>query len=229
VKLLIHNGSRVWGGNEKWLADVAEGMLERGHRVTVSCRAEGTVRSFPRSFRFRLAFRRVDALVVNSEEIHAEWQRSAPDFPPEAVHVVFNGIHPPEPVSPDSRARVRAELGVPADAPLIAGIGHVYPRKGFDLLLEAFAALPVSEARLAIVGSGPREGELREHAARLGVADRVHWPGFRPDVSRVLGALRSRPEEVGARVEEARRRARERFSVERMVDGVERVLLGGKP
>jgi glycosyltransferase involved in cell wall biosynthesis len=38
VKLVAHNGSRVWGGNEKWLCTVAAGLRDRGHEVVVACR-----------------------------------------------------------------------------------------------------------------------------------------------------------------------------------------------
>jgi glycosyltransferase involved in cell wall biosynthesis len=38
VKIVIQNNSRVWGGNEKWLATLAGGLVARGHHVVVSCR-----------------------------------------------------------------------------------------------------------------------------------------------------------------------------------------------
>jgi glycosyltransferase involved in cell wall biosynthesis len=38
MKLVIQNTSRVWGGNEKWLANLAAGLIGRGHEVVVSCR-----------------------------------------------------------------------------------------------------------------------------------------------------------------------------------------------
>lgn len=43
MKLVITNLSRVWGGNEKWLATLAAGLQRRGHRVVVACRAAGAV------------------------------------------------------------------------------------------------------------------------------------------------------------------------------------------
>lgn len=43
MKIAIQNNSRVWGGNEKWLATLAAGLSARGHRVIVSCRAHGPV------------------------------------------------------------------------------------------------------------------------------------------------------------------------------------------
>jgi glycosyltransferase involved in cell wall biosynthesis len=43
MKVVIQNASRVWGGNEKWLATVASGLQARGHRVVVSCRGGSVV------------------------------------------------------------------------------------------------------------------------------------------------------------------------------------------
>jgi glycosyltransferase involved in cell wall biosynthesis len=74
------------------------------------------------------------------------------------------------------------------DARLIAGVGHVHKRKGFDLVLDAFARAAVDRSHVVIVGTGPEEEALRRRAIALGVADRVRWGGFRNDVPRVLGA-----------------------------------------
>lgn len=43
MKIVIQNNSRVWGGNEKWFATLAGGLVSRGHRVVVSCRADSPV------------------------------------------------------------------------------------------------------------------------------------------------------------------------------------------
>ena len=42
MKLIIQNTSKVWGGNEKWVGTLAEGLTARGHEVIVSC-AQGAV------------------------------------------------------------------------------------------------------------------------------------------------------------------------------------------
>ena len=43
MKIVIQNNSRVWGGNEKWFATLAGGLVARGHHVVVSCRAASPV------------------------------------------------------------------------------------------------------------------------------------------------------------------------------------------
>lgn len=59
--------------------------------------------------------------------------------------------------------------------PLILSIGRVESYKGFQRVIEALPALHRVHpgTRLRIAGSGPYEGELRQLAERLGVADRL--------------------------------------------------------
>ncbi len=56
--------------------------------------------------------------------------------------------------------------------------GRLVPEKGVDLLLTAAASLPsTSSWRIVIVGSGPERPALEKLARRLGVWDRVTFPG----------------------------------------------------
>ena len=77
---------------------------------------------------------------------------------------------------PEDRAAARGAFGMTRFS--LLSVGHLIPRKGHDLVVEALAALP--DAQLLIAGSGPEEGRLRALAARLGVADRVAFLGALP-------------------------------------------------
>ncbi len=150
----------------------------------------------PSRWKYHHAFRRyVDALIVNSQDIRRRWLASAPWFPADEVHVVLNGVK--QPARP--AGVLRGELGVGPDVPIVVGAGRLERRKGFDVLVDAFARVSVGGARLVVAGMGPEEAALRRQAAALGVADRVHWLGFREDVAGLLAdadvfALSSRKE-----------------------------------
>ncbi len=64
----------------------------------------------------------------------------------------------------------------------IGAVGRLSPEKGFDLLIDAFAAL-VSQGgdlRLVIMGEGMLRSSLETQIARLGLQDRILLPGYRP-------------------------------------------------
>jgi len=104
--------------------------------------------------------------------------------------VIHNGTRVPPVVTRAEREarrrRDRAALDVPADGPLFAAIGSLYPVKDHATLLRAVAWIP--GARVAIAGRGREEEALRRLGTQLGLADRVHLLGLRDDVPRVLGA-----------------------------------------
>ncbi|HEX5869403.1 MAG TPA: glycosyltransferase [Longimicrobium sp.] len=255
MKLVIHNAARVWGGNEKWMLALAQGLARRGHDVVVSCRRggevarrmegagirvshvrPGAVLDLPRAVRFavwlrrerpdavlltswrggfwgswaargagvprvvvRLGIvrvperrsaswfrRRVDALIVNAPEIADAWRARAAWFPPERIHLVLNGIESAGIDRARAAERLRAEIAADAGTLLIGAAGHVAHRKGFDVLLDAFARADLPAARLIVAGDGPELPRLRARARELGIADRAHWLGRRDDVPGVL-------------------------------------------
>lgn len=92
---------------------------------------------------------------------------------------------------------VRRELGLAADAPVIASISRLFSWKGPTQLLEA-AALVVKEfpaLRVLIVGAdevyvhgGSYTAELKALAERLGIQQNVIFTGHRRDAARILAA-----------------------------------------
>ncbi len=64
---------------------------------------------------------------------------------------------------------------VPAEAPAILCVAHLYPRKDVATLLDAIARLP--GVSLHVVGTGPELVRLQKQARRLQLADRVQFLG----------------------------------------------------
>ena len=90
---------------------------------------------------------------------------------PAHVRVLRNGVDTdifrPVPVGV-----ARAALGLDA-GPVFAAVGNLVPEKGYDLVIDAVAAIP--EAILLIVGEGPERGRLEQRARQRGVAQRVRF------------------------------------------------------
>jgi glycosyltransferase involved in cell wall biosynthesis len=75
--------------------------------------------------------------------------------------------------------RTPEELGVEPGAPLVLAIGRLIAQKDHATLLDAFARVRERQpdARLAILGWGPLETKVKEHAASLGLDGFVLVPG----------------------------------------------------
>ena len=91
------------------------------------------------------------------------------------------------PALPGEREAAREALGWPMDRPKVAFVGALADRrKGFDRLFAAWSELcrdPSWDADLAVVGRGGEADEWEARAAASGLADRVSFLGFVPDLA----------------------------------------------
>jgi glycosyltransferase involved in cell wall biosynthesis len=153
----------------------------------------------------RIALGRSAALVVPSrtlERIALEvWQQ-----PRSRVRLIPNGIDSrayARKAKPDALPRVvkrKGELWVGT----LAGLRAV---KDLPALVRAFRGLP-DEWQLVIAGEGPERGTILAEAARHGIEDRVHLPGFIAEPAKATAlfdvfALSSRSEQFPISVVEA--------------------------
>jgi glycosyltransferase involved in cell wall biosynthesis len=107
---------------------------------------------------------------------------------PKKILHVPNGIAAPP---PPTGADVRAELGIPAGAPVIGTVSVLRPQKALDVFIRASAQLlrESPDLRVILSGDGPLKDELTELVHSLGVQDRLLMLGYRSDVPDVLAAL----------------------------------------
>lgn len=133
-----------------------------------------------------------DLIIFNSERGRAF--HIGEGFPAKKSVVIRNGIDT-ERFKPDREAglRVRAELGVGADATLVGHVGRLDPMKDHPTLLRA-AALVCRERRdvyfLCVgTGAGDYTNELRRLATELGISEKVIWAGGRADMPAVYSSL----------------------------------------
>lgn len=91
-----------------------------------------------------------------------------------SIRVLRNGVDLDR-FRPCERAGARLAYGIDGAAPVLLSVGHLIPRKGHAIVVEALAQLP--EARLLIAGDGPERGALEQRARKLGVAARVRFLG----------------------------------------------------
>lgn len=124
-----------------------------------------------------LVKRLTTGFIANSQEIAQDLATHG--VPVAKVHRIPNGVIMPS----NSDARHMAA----SDATRFVYLGRLDSEKALDWMIEGFAKLPSkAEARLVIVGDGPCGNELKALAIRLGISDRVEFPGRVDDVAPYL-------------------------------------------
>lgn len=84
-------------------------------------------------------------------------------------------VYPARATAPE-KERIRSRLGIGYGKVALA-VGQFVPRKGFDVLLDAWASVS-GDYRLILVGSGPEEEAYRQRVRELGL-NNVRIEGFK--------------------------------------------------
>ena len=81
---------------------------------------------------------------------------------------------------------LRQELSLDENTPLVLSVGELNENKNHKVVITAISAMKNKEVHYCIAGNGPLLQELTEHAKAMGVADRVHFLGYRRDVPMLM-------------------------------------------
>lgn len=139
-----------------------------------------------------------DAVVTSSEQIAGQLRRLGVSVP---IAVIPNGVDLARnrPGNAQGREEARSRIGITGPGPVLMSVGAISPRKGSDLLLEAWSGLLARHPNLELVLIGPRhdqnahrdrrfETRMKELALRSGRANQVHLLGVRDDVAELYAA-----------------------------------------
>jgi glycosyltransferase involved in cell wall biosynthesis len=127
--------------------------------------------------------------VANS---HGEFLRDEEKFPASKVHVIPNGVDTDRfQFSEADRTRLRSELGISHQAPVMGIVAALRPEKNHLSFLRVAArvASRLPGARYLIVGDGPERPKLEIAVSDLALKDSVKFLGSRNDVPELLSAI----------------------------------------
>ena len=115
-------------------------------------------------------------------------------LPGERARCIYNGVDSSRfSVSgmTDVAAAFRKSLGIPENSIVVGSVGRFAPEKHFELLIDAIGRLCETgrPAYLLLVGEGRERRTLERAAARVGISDRVRFPGVMSDVRSALAAM----------------------------------------
>jgi phosphatidylinositol alpha-1,6-mannosyltransferase len=159
--------------------------LQPRPRVPVVVLAHGNeylAKGWRRRRRVTKALRKTDVVAANSRYTASLVQPFASEGC--LVQVLHPPIEPLPEVEPAARARLAEQAG--GKRPLLAAVGRLEPRKGFDTVIAILPQLAqrFPDVTLAIGGDGPDRVRLETLAREKGVGDRVMLLGRVDDAMR---------------------------------------------
>jgi glycosyltransferase involved in cell wall biosynthesis len=124
--------------------------------------------------------RRADRVVAVSADAARDIQELF-GIPAERIDVAHHGVRGAEAAVATPESELRARLGL-GSAPVVLCVAQKRPYKNQEALVRALAREGLEDVRLALPGARtPYEDRLRQLAAELGVADRIHLLGWVTD------------------------------------------------
>jgi glycosyltransferase involved in cell wall biosynthesis len=173
-------GSNLWGT-----------VLGRGFRVPVVIAHEQTWSYEGNPVRMWLDGRVIGRLATRFVAVSSADARrmvSLERVPADKVTLIPNAY------VPHARASdidLRAELGLPVDAPLVGSAVVMRAQKALNVLIDAHARVAEHNpgAQLALAGDGPERPRLERQARALGLESCTHFLGRRNDVDSILRQL----------------------------------------
>lgn len=136
-------------------------------------------------------------LVPNRIVLCAEAARAAHlrvGYAPAKLEVIPNGFDLSElRPDPEARRRIRAELNIGDDTPLVGLIGRLHPHKDHRTFVRAAHFVAEQFPNAHFVGAGEEQTysaiDLWSWVSEAGLRDRFHWLGVRHDVAAIDASL----------------------------------------
>ena len=183
------------GSQDTWAAVVARRLMPRAVRPVQLYTRHNTKRVRDTAVNRWLFRHGLDGLIVVAPEVLDRFRGviASGALDASAIPAIHSPLRPEvaAPGRPPDRAKVRREVGA-GEGDLLAGtVARLVPDKGQEYLIDALAILAPEWPRLSVVlaGDGDATEALQARAARLGLAGRVHFLGYRDDVNDVYAAL----------------------------------------
>jgi glycosyltransferase involved in cell wall biosynthesis len=167
---------------------LAPGLFARVHDVPMALLVEGPLARNVEQFTWVPIARRLTDIVTR-------WNTATSDcvFTADATSREWIASHAPNDItvtqfgqgvdaelfSPRDQQAARDGIPIKLDSDFVVGfVGSFKPYHCLEPLVEAVAHERLSDITLLLVGDGPRRNSIKCRTRDLGVADRVHCPGF---------------------------------------------------
>lgn len=126
-----------------------------------------------------VCFRQAHAVTACSPQLYEGAVALGADV--QRTHLLLWGADPArfDPSQAPPRSVLRAQIGLPEDAPVVLSLGRLVKKKGVEYLVQALPALRehIPNVLVVIAGDGPEREPLEQLAVHLGVRESVRFVG----------------------------------------------------
>jgi glycosyltransferase involved in cell wall biosynthesis len=136
----------------------------------------------------RMLMARTSRVIVSANSVR-DFYVSQIHADPAKIDVVYNAVDWKSIQPTQSRAHIRASLGIDANARVAGVIARLTEQKGHRYLFRAMASPELADMQLIVVGDGDLRDVLKADAQALAIAPRVHFLGARRDLGDLLAAM----------------------------------------
>jgi glycosyltransferase involved in cell wall biosynthesis len=138
---------------------------------------------------YRLASRLVDGFIAVSDEVRTTMIEIIGPIQGRIV-VMRNGVDVERYRRSVDKTLVRSQLGLGADARLIAMVGTLKEVKGHHYMVEAMTSIvpQYPDVHALFIGDGPLKRELQAQVEKVSLNTHIHFLGNRSDVPELLAA-----------------------------------------
>lgn len=123
-------------------------------------------------------------MIVNSSELVRELEQAR--YRGQVIRI--GNMMYPYSITNVKRSYWRRRFGCEQEDRLIVGVGRLDKNKNFSLLIQSLLGMDVSNLRVVIVGDGPEKTDLQGSASKLGLAEKVFFPGEIQDAIEIIAS-----------------------------------------
>jgi glycosyltransferase involved in cell wall biosynthesis len=138
---------------------------------------------------YRLLASQVDGFIAVSDEVRQSIIRQVGPVQ-HKIFTICNAVNVKSFERPGDKSALCQQLGLPAQARLVATVGRLTEQKGHAYLIEAARSVVAAwpDVHFLFIGDGELREPLRGQAEAAGVAHNIHLLGVRKDIPTLLAA-----------------------------------------
>jgi glycosyltransferase involved in cell wall biosynthesis len=152
-------------------------IVREANTISKSSKNDSKWRSRLLPFMMKLLYPKADTIIAPSQGVLKDLAKTL-RLPENRINLIHN---------PTVTPALLMQKDLPLDhswfqfdePPVVLGVGRLNPQKDFSTLINAFAkAIKYKQLRLMVLGEGPERRKLENLVQKLGIADKVSFPGF---------------------------------------------------